>query len=73
MVIAIEVKTRSSIHFGNPQEFVKHKQIKQQVKAMNFYVENNNLEVEVRFDILAVIKNKSGVKIEHIQDAFLYF
>lgn len=72
-LIAAEVKTRSTPEFGNPQDFVKPKQIQQLVKAMNFYVENQNLEVDVRFDIVAIIKNKMGTRIEHIQDAFLYF
>ncbi|MCM4155189.1 YraN family protein [Gramella sp. AN32] len=73
ILVAVEVKTRSTSEFGNPQDFVKPKQIQQQVKAMNFYVENNNLEVEVRFDILAIVQNKAGTKIEHIQDAYFYF
>ena len=73
LLIAAEVKTRSTPEFGNPQDFVKPKQIQQLVKAMNFYVENSGLEVDVRFDIIAIIKNKAGTKIEHIQDAFLYF
>ena len=73
LLIAAEVKTRSTPEFGNPQDFVKPKQIQQLVKAVNHYVEESGLDVEVRFDIIAIIKNKSGQKIEHIQDAFLYF
>lgn len=73
LLIAAEVKTRSTPEFGNPQDFVKPKQIQQLVKAVNHYVEESGLDVEVRFDIIAIIKNKSGKRIEHIQDAFLYF
>ncbi|MUP45310.1 YraN family protein [Gramella sp. BOM4] len=73
VLIAAEVKTRSTPDFGNPQDFVKPKQIKRLVKAMNHYVEENDLDVDVRFDIIAIIKNKAGTRIEHIQDAFLYF
>jgi len=72
-LIAAEVKTRSTPEFGNPQDFVKPKQIQQLVKAVNHYVEEEKLDVDVRFDIIAIIKNKSGTRIEHIQDAFLYF
>jgi putative endonuclease len=72
-LIAVEVKTRSTPEFGDPQDFVKPKQIQQLVKAVNHYVEESGLEVEVRFDIIAIVKNKSGQKIEHIQDAFIYF
>ena len=73
LLIAVEVKTRSTPEFGNPQDFVKPKQIKQLVKAVNHFVEEEELDVEVRFDIIAIVKNKAGMKIEHIQDAFLYF
>ena len=70
---AVEVKTRSTPDFGNPQDFVKPKQIQQLVKAIDFYVIENDLDVEVRFDIVAIIKNKLGIKIEFFENAFLHF
>lgn len=69
----IEVKTRSTKDFGNPQDFVKPKQIKNLVKAVNEYVIENNLESEVRFDIIAIVKEKSGFSIEHLENAFYHF
>ncbi|GAA4111150.1 YraN family protein [Aquimarina addita] len=73
IVAAVEVKTRSTPDFGNPQDFVKPKQIQLLIKAVNHYVIINDLDVEVRFDIVAIIKNKSGTKIEHLADAFYHF
>ena len=73
LLLAVEVKTRSTPDFGNPQDFVKPKQIQQLVKVVDFYIQDQNLEVEVRFDIVAIIKNKAGTKIEHLEDAFYYF
>ena len=72
-ICAVEVKTRSTPDFGNPQDFVKPKQIALLVSAINNYVETLKLDVEVRFDIVAIIKNKQGTKLEHIEDAFLHF
>lgn len=69
----IEVKTRSTPDFGNPQEFVKARQIQRLVKAVDHFVSDHNLDVEVRFDIIAIIRNKAGTRIEHIEDAFLAF
>lgn len=69
----IEVKTRSTPDFGNPQDFVKGRQIQQLVKAVDYFVTDNDMDVEVRFDIVAIIKNKSGIKLEHLEDAFLHF
>lgn len=72
-LIAVEVKTRSTPDFGDPQEFVKSKQIQQLLKAVDHFVNEQELDVEVRFDIVAIIRNKSGVRIEHLENAFLYF
>jgi len=69
----VEVKTRSSDYFGNPQDFVNNKKIKLLVSAIDEYVISKNLEVEVRFDIISILKEKSTFKIEHLEDAFLYF
>jgi putative endonuclease len=69
----IEVKTRSTPDFGNPQEFVKAKQIQNLVKAVDHFVDEHDLDVEVRFDIVAIIKNKAGTRLEHLEDAFLHF
>ena len=69
----VEVKTRSSIDFGLPQDFVKPKKIQLLVKAINEYVISNDLEVEVRFDIIALHREGKGFKIEHLEDAFYYF
>lgn len=72
-ICAVEVKTRSTPEFGNPQDFVKPKQIQRLIEAMNFYIQENDLDVEVRFDIVAIIKNKSGTSLEHLEDAFFFF
>lgn len=72
-LVAIEVKTRTSDYFGDPQEFINKKKIKLLVLAMNEYVLSKNLDYEVRFDVIAIIKNKNSFQIEHIEDAFLYF
>ena len=70
-LIAVEVKTRSSREFGDPQDFVKPSQIKTIVTAVNAFMEQRDIDLEVRFDIVAVIKTPSGFEIEHFEDAFL--
>lgn len=73
ILAVVEVKTRSTDYFGNPQDFVNPKKIKLLVTAINEYVISKNLDVEVRFDIIGIIKTKKETKIEHLEDAFLYF
>ncbi len=69
----VEVKTRSTSDFGNPQDFVNDKKIKLLVKAVDEYVVVNDLDVEVRFDIIAIVKQDKGFDIEHLEDAFYHF
>ncbi len=69
----VEVKARSSKEFGDPQEFVKPKQIKNLVKAVNEFVIEHNLECEVRFDIIAIVVKHHTHSIEHLENAFYHF
>lgn len=69
----VEVKTRSSLDFGLPQDFVKPKKIQLLVKAVNEYVVTNDLDIEVRFDIIAIHKEGKTFAIEHLIDAFYHF
>jgi putative endonuclease len=79
----VEVKTRSSLEFGLPQDFVKPKKIQLLVKAIDAYVNQKDLELEVRFDIIAITasiqssllgdKKDKSFAIEHLTDAFYHF
>jgi putative endonuclease len=69
----VEVKTRSSIEFGLPQDFIKPKKIQLMVKAVNEYVTKNDLEFSIRFDVIAVYKEENNYNIDHIIDAFYHF
>ncbi len=73
ILAVVEVKTRSSLEFGLPQDFVKPKKIQLLVKAINEYVVSKDLDFEVRFDIIAVHKEGNSFAIEHLKDAFYHF
>ncbi|MCL4135641.1 UNVERIFIED_CONTAM: hypothetical protein GTU68_042343, partial [Idotea baltica] len=64
ILAVVEVKTRTSNYFGNPEEFVSPKKIKLLLSAIDYYVNERDLDVEVRFDIIAIITNKKETKIE---------
>ncbi|WP_411029656.1 YraN family protein [Spongiimicrobium sp. 3-5] len=69
----IEVKSRSSDYFENVADTVTEKKIKLLLTAADHYVINQDLDVEVRFDIITVLKNKNGFEIEHLKNAFYHF
>lgn len=69
----VEVKTRSTVDFGLPQDFVKPKKIGLLVKAVNEYIIQNDLDTEARFDIISIYKDKGEYVVEHLEDAFYHF
>lgn len=70
----VEVKTRSSLDFGLPQDFVKPKKIQLLVKAVNEYAIRKDFDLKIRFDIIAIHKdNSQKFIIDHIEDAFFHF
>ncbi|MDO4881457.1 MAG: YraN family protein [Capnocytophaga sp.] len=73
ILIIVEVKSRKSAYFGEPYSFVNPRKIQLLAKAANYYIEKNNLEIEVRFDIISIIKNEKTHEIKHLEDAFYPF
>ncbi len=72
-LVAIQVKTRSSTDFGSPEEFLKPAQIQRIIKAVDHFVVSKDLDLEVQFDIIAIILSSKTPKIEHIENAFYHF
>lgn len=68
-----EVKARTSIVYGQPESFVNKQKIDLLVKATNHYVQKNDLDLEVQFDIVSIIKNNVEFNINYIEDAFYPF
>ncbi|PWS27509.1 YraN family protein [Pedobacter yonginense] len=71
IMVFVEVKARSSIAFGQPEDFVHKAKQKQMELASAAYIEMMNHQNDVRFDIIAITftKNKSYT-LNHIEDAF---
>ncbi len=69
----VEVKTRSSTFIENIADTVTPKKIKLLVLAANQYVIDNDLDVDVRFDIVTIHKKNNRYSIEHLENAFYHF
>ena len=73
VLIFVEVKTRSSKKFGEPQEAVKYKKQQTIKKVAMCYLKEKNLvdKVSVRFDCLAILgTDERDFEAEHIENAF---
>ena len=74
VLVVIEVKTRSSNHYGNPQDFISKEKIRLLVLATDAYITKKEITLQVRFDIVSVlIPPKKKVTIQHIEDGFFHF
>jgi putative endonuclease len=72
-IVFVEVKTRATDFFGNPEEAVTL--IKQQhlIEGANYYLEQNEIDLNARFDVIAIVMNENKTVINHIKDAFSAF
>lgn len=70
MLIIAEVKARSSEFWGEPETFVSRKKQGLIVKAANAFIAERNIDLETRFDVIAVLISPKGHQLKHIEDAF---
>lgn len=69
-LVIVEVKARSSDLFINPEDAVTPAKRKRIIEAVNYYVIDKDWNVNVRFDIISLLKMKDKWTINHIEDAF---
>ncbi len=72
-IVFVEVKTMTSSAFGLAEDNITSKKIKNLKKALNTYLNNNNLGLEnIRLDLISIdiCKNKKIAKIKHFKDLF---
>ena len=65
-LLFVEVKTRKNNRFGNPEEFVSERKIELFQETAEYYMEQNSINLNLRFDIISV----TGTDVEHFKDAF---
>lgn len=70
-IIFVEVKTRTSRQWGNPEDFIGKTKIKRIVTAADLYLQLYDIDKPARFDIISAVWNGATFEIEHIDDAFL--
>ncbi len=69
-LVFVEVKTRSTAYFGNPEEAVTLKKQLHLINGADFYVQENEVDLECRFDVLAIILNEKQQEVKHYKNAF---
>jgi putative endonuclease len=70
-LVIVEVKTRRVTFLVEPEETVDKYKQRYLIWAAESYIGRNNLDVEVRFDIVAIVVDKNNEhRIDHIENAF---
>ena len=69
-LVIVEVKTRNTTCYGNPEDAVDLKKQEFIIEATDAYIEQQNLDMDVRYDIIAITVQNGKNVITHIQEAF---
>jgi putative endonuclease len=67
LFVFVEVKTRSTSFFGEPEESVTPAKQRFLIEAANAFLENLDFRAESRFDVISIV----GTSIRHIEEAFI--
>lgn len=72
-LVFVEVKTRTSAQWGNPEDFVGKSRMRRMIEAADHYIIEHDLDKQARFDIIGAVWNGHQMQMEHIEDAFMPF
>lgn len=70
LLVFVEVKTLASDSFAAPEDRVDRKKRERLVRAAKAYMTINELDQQLRFDIISVTGQTPPLKIRHIKNAF---
>lgn len=70
IVVFVEVKTRTYTAFGYPEEAVDNRKIKKMLRAIDAYLEEFQVDNEIRIDIISVVLENNTYKISHFEDVY---
>ena len=71
MLVIVEIKTRSNLDFGFPEEAVTRKKQQFLKAAADAFMSNNPQYLNIRFDIISILLEGENIKeIMHFEEAF---
>lgn len=71
LLVFVEVKTRTNLTFGHPEEAVSRRKAMLVVRAADEYIFRTNWHGNIRFDIVAVVFHRGQPpEVTHFEDAF---
>ncbi|HEX5002934.1 MAG TPA: YraN family protein [Bacteroidia bacterium] len=73
VIVMVEVKSRSSLFFGDPEEAIGKKKLRMLFDTAARYMDVTGCELEVRYDVITVVFHGETWTIEHIPDTYYPF
>lgn len=71
LLVFVEVKTRGERHLGEPAESVDRPKQLRIMKCADVFLARHQLgQVDIRFDIVTVVRTRWRFRVEHIPNAF---
>ena len=65
-LVFVEVRMRSSVTFGHPEQTISSAKRKKVMEGAAQYLEDSNWKGNVRYDVIAITRDE----VEHFEDAF---
>jgi len=72
-VVFVEVKTRSYTTFNYPEDAVDKKKIHKMMRAIEAYLDEFEIDNEIRIDIVSVVLENNLTTINHFEDVYSGF
>jgi putative endonuclease len=69
-LVIVEVKSRGSDSYEHPSEAVSNKKIRFLVNAAEAYIQEKDINLDTRFDVISIIFMGKTIELEHFQNAF---
>jgi putative endonuclease len=69
-LVIVEVKSRGSDSYEHPSEAVSNKKIRFLVNAAEAYIQEKDINMDTRFDVISIIFMGKTIELEHFQNAF---
>ena len=67
-IVFVEVKTRTSLEYGNPSEAVDRTKIEHMLKTAKYFLYTTKIKnTNIRFDVIEVFIYKGRYKVNHIK------
>lgn len=69
-IVFVEVKTRRNEDFAMAREFVTYSKQQRIIKTAMLWLQQNDTDLQIRFDVIEVVGEGRQRQIRHIENAF---